>query len=392
MAKVQRARSEHRLHLRHTPEGEGISAISLLGNGLRGHKLSAEPAVFRSQPSCRYFSAAAVGYPQIPVTQKGTSMPSVDVVIPCYQYGRFLRECVSSVLMQENVDVRCLIIDDASNDDSASLAKDLALEDSRVAVVVHPTNRGNIATYNEGIEWASAKYFLLLSADDLIAPGCLERAVSIMEENPRITMTHGKEMNLYGDQGAPKLPAKDFDRQWVVRPGIELIRELCETTKNRIGTSTVVVRTEAQKAVGGYRSELPHAGDLEMWLRLASLGDVAETPLIQGIRRVHGANMSVAQFGTAIANFKQLNAAFASFFQNEGCKVKNYLALWSLSRTRLAERIFWQGLKELRTTELRQALQMASLALLDRPSIILPTPRKLRKLSRFLSATWRERM
>ena len=313
-------------------------------------------------------------------------MPSVDVVIPCYRYRRFLRECVSSVLTQEKVDVRCLIIDDASNDDSASLAKDLALGDSRVAVLVHLTNRGHIATYNEGIEWASAKYFLLLSADDLIVPGCLERAVSIMEENSRVTMTHGKEMNLYGDQRAPKLSAKDFDRHWAVRPGIELIRELCKTTKNRIGTSTVVVRTEAQKAVGGYRRELPHAGDLEMWLRLASLGDVAETALIQGIKRVHGTNMSVAQFGTTIADFKQLNAAFESFFQNEGCNLENYMALRSLSRTRLAERIFWQGLKELRTNGSRQALQMAGAAFLDRPSIILPTPRKLRKLWQFVLA------
>ena len=50
------------------------------------------------------------------------SRPTVSVVIPCYRYGRFLPACVQSVLDQDGVDVRVLIIDDASPDDSAEVA------------------------------------------------------------------------------------------------------------------------------------------------------------------------------------------------------------------------------------------------------------------------------
>jgi len=51
-------------------------------------------------------------------------MSSVSVVIPCYNYGHFLEEAVTSVLDdQEGVDVRVLIIDDASSDDSADVAR-----------------------------------------------------------------------------------------------------------------------------------------------------------------------------------------------------------------------------------------------------------------------------
>ena len=274
-------------------------------------------------------------------------MPSVDVLIPCYRYGHFLRECVSSVLTQEDVDVRVLIVDDASNDDSPEVAKKLASEDRRVEVIVHRANRGHVATYNEGIEWASAKYFLLLSADDLITPGCFRRAVSIMEQHPSISMTHGGEINLFPDQGAPVLPQQSFDGQWLVRPGIELINELCNSTINRIRTSTVVVRTETQKAVGGYRSELPHSGDMEMWLRLATVGDVAETALIQGIRRIHATNMSKLQYGRPIDDFQQLVAAFDSFFENEGQTLENFKDLWALTRVRLARRYLRQGMSEL---------------------------------------------
>jgi len=50
----------------------------------------------------------------------------IDVVVPCYNYGRFLSECVSSILDdQPGTDVRVLIIDDASQDDSAQTARKL---------------------------------------------------------------------------------------------------------------------------------------------------------------------------------------------------------------------------------------------------------------------------
>jgi len=102
---------------------------------------------------------------------------SVDVFVPCYRYGHFLRECVESVLSQTDVSVGVLIIDDASPDNTAEVATALVNEDPRVSFIRHAENKGHIATYNEGIEWASADYMLLLSADDYLLPGALSRAV-----------------------------------------------------------------------------------------------------------------------------------------------------------------------------------------------------------------------
>ena len=101
----------------------------------------------------------------------------VDVVIPCYNYARFLEDCVGSVLSQEGVDVRALIIDDRSGDDTFEVGTNLIRRDSRVLFRRHSQNRGHIATYNEGLlEWVEAEYALLLSADDMLAPGALRRA------------------------------------------------------------------------------------------------------------------------------------------------------------------------------------------------------------------------
>ncbi len=96
------------------------------------------------------------------------TMGRIDVVVPCYNYARFLRPCVESVLSQQHVDIRMLIIDDASSDDTELLAHGLVAQDQRVQFRRHASNLGNIATYNEGIEWAAGDYFLLLSADDYL--------------------------------------------------------------------------------------------------------------------------------------------------------------------------------------------------------------------------------
>ena len=98
-------------------------------------------------------------------------MPSVDIVVPCYQHGRFLRDCVESVLSQGVEQVRVIIIDKPSTDDSVSVARDLAREDARVEIVAHPRNLGSHASFNQGIDLASADYVMVLCADDILSPG-----------------------------------------------------------------------------------------------------------------------------------------------------------------------------------------------------------------------------
>ena len=82
-----------------------------------------------------------------------------------------------------------------------------------------------------------------------------------------------------GEPGASRLTA-----QW-------LVETLAVT--NFISTATAVVRTSVQKALGPYRGELPHAGDLEMWLRYTLHSQVAYISAHQAAYRSHEANMSL---------------------------------------------------------------------------------------------------
>ena len=87
--------------------------------------------------------------------RKGASMSSVDVFVPSHRYGHFLKQCV------REVEVRVLILDDALPDNTAEVGAQLAHNDTRITLLRHSENKGQIATYNEGIEWASADYVLL---------------------------------------------------------------------------------------------------------------------------------------------------------------------------------------------------------------------------------------
>jgi hypothetical protein len=82
---------------------------------------------------------------------------------------------------------------------------------------------------------------------------------------------------------------------------------------NPISPPTVVVRTELQRAVGPYAPELPHTGDMEMWMRFAVNSDVAVTRFVQAYKRLHTGNMSKDYFALhdLRERFKAIEYAFA---------------------------------------------------------------------------------
>lgn len=240
-------------------------------------------------------------------------LPSVDVVIPCYNYAKFLRACVRSVLDQPGVDVRVLIIDDTSPDDTPAVMAELMAADPRVDGRRHEVNKGHIATYNEGLlEWAKADYTVLLSADDLLAPGALARAAEVFDANPNVGMVYGRVVYYQDHDNLPQVTELPLGSK--VWRGVDWIEGRCRTGQNVISSPEVVVRTSVQQAVGGYRSDLPHAGDLEMWLRIAAVSDIG---YVRGrtaaYYRVHSESMFRTQFSSVFADLEQRRDVFDLF-------------------------------------------------------------------------------
>jgi glycosyltransferase involved in cell wall biosynthesis len=294
-------------------------------------------------------------------------MRQVDVVIPCYRYGRYLRACVQSVLAQEGVGVRVLVIDDCSPDDTPAVGRALAAEDPRVEYRRHAQNRGHIRTYNEGLlGWASADFTLLLSADDLLTPGCLARAVNLMEAHPEVGMVHGRFLELMDDDPPPP-PRAEGRPTWRVVAGPQFVEETCTTAQNSVVTPTALVRTALQQEIGGYREELPHAGDLEMWLRFAARGAVGYVDADQAYYRRHRRNMGFQYCG--LNNYYQLQATFDLFFGADAGLLAEPERLRRLSDRALARQALWVGSHALDRGDEATYLRCLEVALEQDPSV-----------------------
>ncbi len=263
-------------------------------------------------------------------------MSQVSVIVPCYNYGRFLRECVESVLTQQGVDVRILIIDDASIDDTPQVASALAGEDARVEYRRHTENRKHIATYNEGLDWASGDYTVLLSADDMLTPGSLARATRLMDVHPEVGFVYGANIRLITGQPLQRPRTEAVDCEWQIWDGLEWLENVFQERSTFIDSPEVVVRTQMYKILGGYRPELPHTADVEMWLRFAAHGAVGRVDADQAYYRVHGRNMHADLSPTTLHSLQHWNAAFNTFFLHYGDRLPDCARLQQLAAASLA--------------------------------------------------------
>jgi glycosyltransferase involved in cell wall biosynthesis len=246
--------------------------------------------------------------------------PSVSVIVPCYNYGHYLSECVNSVLEQQDVRVNVLIIDDASPDGSAHSVKRLAAEDSRIRAIFHVTNRGHIATYNEGLAQANGDYTVLLSADDRLTPGCLARAASLMEEYPSVGLTYGFAVD-FTDTSLP--PPRTVATNWIIWQGHSWIAHRCKSGHNVLRSPEAVMRTSVLREIGGYRIDLPHTADFELWMRAATVSDVAYiSGADQAYYRIHKNNMHHSNFDL-LADMSGRLCSFDAIFDEYAGVLKN---------------------------------------------------------------------
>lgn len=105
---------------------------------------------------------------------KGFSLPLVSVVITNYNYGRRLRDAVESVQAQSYPNIECVIVDDASTDDSPTILAALESEFSDIKIISRETNAGQIAAFCDGFAASAGDYVIFLDADDVLLPAAVE--------------------------------------------------------------------------------------------------------------------------------------------------------------------------------------------------------------------------
>jgi hypothetical protein len=116
-----------------------------------------------------------------------------------------------------------------------------------------------------------------------------------------------------------------------------------------------VVRGSVQRAVGGYRPELPHAGDLEMWLRIAAVSDIAYVRGVpQACYRKHASSMLRTTYGSKLVDLRQRKEAFDTFFQHHRGRV-DADRLHDLANRALARDALWAAARAYDRNQVEEA-------------------------------------
>jgi GT2 family glycosyltransferase len=125
----------------------------------------------------------------------------VSVVLVTWNSARYLPRCMDALRQQTHHERELIVVDNASGDDSVSLAE-LAVGGWRLAgerVIRNDANRGFSAAVNQAIAIARGEYVLLLNPDCFLAPDYIERLVAALEAEPRAGSATGMLLRAEGD-------------------------------------------------------------------------------------------------------------------------------------------------------------------------------------------------
>jgi glycosyltransferase involved in cell wall biosynthesis len=138
--------------------------------------------------------------------------PLVSVIVPCYNYGSFLTECLSSIQAQSFKQWECILVDNASTDNTKEIALQFSNSDDRFKYI-YTEVKGVSYARNLGIKSSNGDYILPVDADDKISPYLIEKALAAHQQDKNITLVYS-DAELFGNSSGkwvlPEYSLKDL--------------------------------------------------------------------------------------------------------------------------------------------------------------------------------------
>ncbi len=198
--------------------------------------------------------------------------PAVSVVMPVYNARRYVGLAIRSILEQDFTDFELLVLDDGSTDGSLEAIRGYARDDPRIRVFCRE-HGGLVRVLNEGIGEARADLVARMDADDVALPNRLLDQVEFCRGRNDVVALGG-QVEMIDRHGLPlglkRLPLEHGQiEHGVLRGRGDLI---CHPA--------AMLRRDAVRAAGGYRQQYEYVEDLDLWLRLAERGRLANLPQV----------------------------------------------------------------------------------------------------------------
>ncbi len=234
-------------------------------------------------PAHCYGPARAALFPS-PAPLRAPIAPVVSVVMPVYNGARYLRLAVDSILTQTWRDFELIAVDDGSTDSSKTILESFAAHDPRVVVISRP-NTGIVGALNDGIARARGEFIARMDADDEAAPTRLAAQVARLRAEPALVGLGSAVTFMDAAGHSVKSFARPLDH-------VAIERALLCGDGGAMIHPVVTFRARAVRQVGGYREHANYVEDLDLFLRLAQIGALANLPTSELRYRVHPASIN----------------------------------------------------------------------------------------------------
>jgi glycosyltransferase involved in cell wall biosynthesis len=223
-------------------------------------------------------------------------MPPVSVIMAVHNSAEYLALAVESILAQTFRDFEFIIIDDGSTDESAAILKRYADTDNRIRLISRP-NKGLTKSLNEGVALAQGEFVARMDADDIASPERFQLQVDFLRAHPEVVLLGGC-YDLIDDAGR-------FLRRMDQPSDNERLQELCLVGGTPICHPLVMMRLDALKRVNGYDESYEVSQDLDLWLRMGEIGQMACLPQVLLKYRLHAKSASEKKQRKQTANTKR---------------------------------------------------------------------------------------
>lgn len=209
-------------------------------------------------------------------------MAEVSVIIPTYNYERFIVEAIRSVLSQTFSDFELFVVDDGSTDGTKDIVS--TFKDPRITYI-YQNNRGLSSARNIGLESSSGEYIGFLDADDLWMPEKLDQQLSLFQTKPSVGLIY-TGYTVIDEAGIciATRTAQPIDG--------DLVSQLILGNIVSGSITTSLIRRKCFDKVGLFDETLTSCEDWDMWLRIARISDFAclKHPLAK--IRLHSNNLT----------------------------------------------------------------------------------------------------
>ena len=186
-------------------------------------------------------------------------MPKVSVIIPTFNYGKYIEKAIDSVLSQTYKDFEIIVVDDGSTDNTKEIIETKYKDKVRY---FYQENKGAPAARNRGIKESNGKYIGFLDADDFFLENKIEEQIKLVNEQKKITVIcDGVATEINTGQKLYYFCRDPED----IDPVKFILFDI-------LPTSSALHSKKSLLEIGGFNEDLPCCQERDLHLRLACNG------------------------------------------------------------------------------------------------------------------------